>query len=272
MESHTRNIFIFTALECEAKSLVHFFKLKKQPSHPFSIFIFDNIVLTVTGVGKNAMAGGVAYTLALFSNSQSPVLINIGIAGHKSQAIGSLVLANKVLDVDSGKTFYPQLLGNDWPVTDRVNTFSTASTLYVDDCLYDMEASSFYEIAVKFSSCELIHCIKIVSDNQNSSIEQIHARKVTQWIEVHMTDIESLLNRFSDLHKLIAPITVENYNEILNNWHFSATGKIKLKSLLIRWKALSADDWVIGDVKKYCTGKELIKKIEFELEQKEVHL
>ncbi len=272
MEPPTRNIFIFTALECEAKALVSFFKLKKQHSHPFSIFILENIVLTVTGVGKNAMAGGVAYTLALFSNSQSPVLINIGIAGHKSQDIGSLVLANKVLDVDSGKTFYPQLLGKDWPVTYRVNTFSTASTLYEDDCLNDMEASAFYEIAVRFSCCELIHCIKIVSDNQNSSIEQINARKVTQWIEGRMTAVESLLNRFNALYQLIAPINLENYNEILNNWHFSATGKIKLKSLLIRWKALSADDWVIGDVTQICTGKELIKKLEFELEQIEVNL
>jgi nucleoside phosphorylase len=272
MDQSTYNIFIFIALECEARPLLKFFNLKKQHSHPFSIFINDNLVLTITGIGKNAMAGGVAYTLALFSQTHQPILINLGIAGHINQPIGSLFLANKIVDTDSGKIFYPQLLGNDWPNTCTINTLSTPSNLYSDNCLNDMEASAFYEIAVKFSSCELIHCIKIVSDNQQSSINQINAREVTTWIENQIAIINIVFKKLTRLHQLIASVNLENYNEILNMWHFTATGKIKLKSLLIRWKALSATDWFISDVNNFCTGKELLKKLEADVDQKEVHL
>ena len=272
MKAPTCNIFIFTALECEAKGLVNFFKLKKQLSHPFSIYREQNIVLTVTGVGKNAMAGGVTYTLALFSNGHFPVLVNIGIAGHKWQSLGSLFLANKINDVDSKKTFYPQLIGNGWPDTYQVNTFSSPNTLYSDDCLKDMEASAFYEMAVKFSCCELIHCIKIVSDNQNSAIDHIHAGKVSRWVEDQMNVIESLLIKLSSLHQIIAPTSLENYHKIVNSWHFTTTGKIKLKSLLIRWKALTSDEWFIANNDKFLTGKEIIKKIELDIAGKEFHL
>ena len=177
MEQCSPKIFIFTALECEAKALVNKFKLKKENiRHPFSIYRGDKIVLTVTGVGKVAMAAGVAYTSAVFPGLESPVMINIGIAGHKTQSVGRLLMASKIVDVDSEKVFYPQLVGANWPETSEIKTMALPSTKYYLDCLNDMEASAFYETAVRFSSCELIHCIKVVSDNGESSIESINSK------------------------------------------------------------------------------------------------
>jgi len=55
-------IFIYAALPCEAKPLVEHFKLKKDTTiQPFAVYLNQDICLTVTGLGKSAMAAGVAY-------------------------------------------------------------------------------------------------------------------------------------------------------------------------------------------------------------------
>lgn len=97
-------IFIYTALPCEAKPLVKHFGLKKNVNiEPFAVFFNQDICLIVTGLGKSAMAAGVAYTQALFASVEHPVIVNIGIAGHKEHAVGSLFLIDKINDVDSQK-------------------------------------------------------------------------------------------------------------------------------------------------------------------------
>lgn len=266
-------LFIFTALDCEAKPLVKFFDLKKDDSHAgFSIYRNEKIVLTVAGVGKVAMAGAVAYTLALFPDCQVPVLVNIGIAGHKVQDIGALCIAMKIIDGDTGRRFYPQLLGSDWPETRELKTTSLPSTHYRSDCLYDMEASAFYEMAVRFSSCELIHCFKVISDNERSSIEKIQPKLVTEWIANQMDEIGPLLQHLEKLRESIVPIELDSYDEIVNKWHFTVSGKIKLKALLQRWKVLSVRPWQHSDKDGKLSGKEILKKLEAEVNYLEVLL
>ncbi len=256
------NLFIFVALECEAKAIVNQFKLKKEiNSHPFSIYKNETAILTVTGVGKIAMAGGVAYTLAKFSASLMPVLVNIGIAGHKTQAIGGLLLASKIVDVDSSKVFYPQLIGVNWPETSELRTTTVPNTDYNCNCLNDMEAAAFYEMAVKFSSSELIHCLKVVSDNESSSIDNINAKTVFEWLANHSVEIEKVCKHFLQIRASIIPEELEGYNEIVNQWHFTVSGKVKLKSLLRRWAVLSSTSWIYENKANYKSGKELLHKL-----------
>ena len=85
MHQHKRKIFIYTALPCEAKPLVEHYNLKKDVTvQPFAVYLNHEICLTVTGLGKSAMAAGVAYTQALFAAVEYPVMLNMGIAGHKN--------------------------------------------------------------------------------------------------------------------------------------------------------------------------------------------
>jgi hypothetical protein len=156
-------VFIFFALACEAKALIQFFDLKKDlDTHLYSIYKTDDILLTVTGVGKVAMAGAVAYSLALFNSCRAPAIINIGIAGHKTYSIGKLVRVAKIIDDDTGKVHYPPIVGKNVADTAVLKTVSKAVIHYEADQLYDMEASAFYETAIRFSSSELVHCIKVV--------------------------------------------------------------------------------------------------------------
>ena len=196
------SIFVFIALDCEAKPLIRQYNLKKlQQPHPFAIYTADEMALVVSGVGKTAMAGAVAYAMAIFQPA-SPVLINLGIAGHKEMATGTLLVADKIIDADNGeKKFYPQFIGRQPCRNMPLYTLARPGFSYSSDYLYDMEGAAFYEMAVKFSSCELIQCLKIVSDNQHEPAEQINAKVVGHWIEKQMDSVASIVRQLAELRK-----------------------------------------------------------------------
>lgn len=257
------NLFIYTALECEAKPLIKQFELKKESfNHPFPIYKNDSIVLTISGIGKVAMAGAVAYSQAIFQPQHSPLLINIGIAGHKTEAIGEIVLASKIVDKDSGKRFYPQLIGNNLPKTDEVLTSSRPCTEYSASYMNDMEASAFYEMAVRFNTNELIHSIKIISDNEQTTIESINAKKVSQLISNHLPQIEQLFHHWKLLQQSVIPSEIKEFNQISKRWNFTVSGKIRLKSLLSRWQMLSTESWLANNQVKLERSKDVLKKLE----------
>ena len=94
-----QRVFIYTALPCEAKALISRLQLKKNLHiRPFAIYTNAEICLTVTGPGKCAMAAGVAYSQAIFSNIAHPVLLNVGIAGHYDSSLGQMFIAEKISD------------------------------------------------------------------------------------------------------------------------------------------------------------------------------
>jgi len=273
MNQKPANVFIFAALECEAKALINKFKLKKEnTSHPFSVYSNDNIILTVTGVGKVAMASGVAYVMAGFSDIEMPIMLNIGIAGHKTEALGSLFVASKVIDEDSRKVFYPQLIGSKWPVASEIKSTTVPSTNYSDDCLNDMEASAFYETAVRFSSNELIHCLKVVSDNEEAAIEGINAKVVVEWVNVHVDKMEQIFKSLQQLREAVMPCELQEYSKIVNQWHFTVSGKVRLKALLRRWSVLSTEQWLINEGADHKNGKDILRKLAVDVDKIDVNL
>jgi nucleoside phosphorylase len=240
MSSPLIQSFIFTALPCEAKPLVAHFKLKKHPAtHPFALYHNDNIALTVSGCGKIAMAAAVAYSLAWFKHSSHPVLLNVGIAGHKNAPLGELFAAHKITDVESGKHFYPQPIAKLPCATLAINTVTSAETQYPDEDLYEMEASAFYEIAVRFTSSELIQAFKMVSDNQHSSITKIDAGLVSALIEAKVADLAEGIKNIQALAQRLDEPELPYYQFVLQRWHFSVTAALQLKALLQHWNVLT---------------------------------
>lgn len=266
-------IFMFIALDCEAKPLIKYFNLKKQAAtHAFSVYKNEQYVLTVTGVGKVAVAGAVAYTLALFPNVHLPVLMNLGIAGHKSYAIGNLYLASKIVDGDTGKKNYPQLVAGNFPETSENKTVSIAVSEYEANCLYDMEASAFYEMAVRFSSAELIQCLKIISDNELSSVDNINAKFVTGWVQNQLIEINQVIVSLLNLRECVAQREWGEFHHIVKKWHFTVTGEIRLKALLMRWKVLAEETWTGFEKEDFNSAKELLIKLEQDVEALRVEL
>jgi adenosylhomocysteine nucleosidase len=261
-----RRIFIYTALPCEAKPLVEHFSLKKDVTiQPFAVFLNHEICLTVTGLGKSAMAAGVAYTQALFAKIEHPVMLNIGIAGHKDHPLGSLLLIDKIIDVDSGRSYYPSLIITPPCLTGSIQTLSKPRPDYDESYLCDMEASAFYETAVRFSSSELILCLKVISDNQLSPVENIQPKQVAGLIAAHLCSIESLLTQA--VAKTGPIITPESglFGQLIERYHFSVNERMQLKNQLSRWNVVTHHQSLEFDQTQLHSGKDVLRWLDIKI-------
>lgn len=262
--------FLFLALPCEAKPLIEAYKLKKETSiHAFSIFRNNDIILTVTGISKTAMAAGVAFTQALFPANNVPVMMNIGIAGHLRHDIGSVFLADKITDADSGRRFYPPLAFTPPCPTHSLVTLSKPRASYPQEALCDMEASAFYEISTRFSSGELVQCLKIISDNESTPIENIAAKMVSNLIEAQLTTIDLILTELTKLAAIVAEPVLPELAPILDRYRFTVNEQMQLKKLLSRWYAVNGRGNVEIAAKN---GSEFLAKLKETLDQSVFYL
>ena len=265
--------FIFAALSCEAKPIIQSRQLKPIPGkHPFSVYANADCLLVVSGIGKVAMAGAVGYALALFPQAEHPLLLNLGIAGSRDESLGSLFLADKILDQDSGKTFYPPLVFNAVCKTKMVITVAAPQQTYTADCLYDMEAAAFYEIAGKFSSAELIHSLKIVSDNASSPLANINPQRVETWVTENLRPISLLLTQLQALRQCLPVADDSLYQELMAQTHFSVSNTVILKGLLQRWQLLQPEcrpDWQDVNMNN---GKDIIARLQHLLDKAAFYL
>jgi len=266
-------VFIFVALPCEAKPFIQAWSLKKNPQHKaFGIYVNQERVIVVSGVGKLAMAAAVAYTLCLYSNAADPILVNLGIAGHRHYPLGNLYLADKIIDIETAKNYYPQLtFFSDIP-TAAVTTLSKQSTDYDDISLFDMESAAFYEIATKFSTNELIHSVKIISDNAESSIENISEAVVINWVADKFNHINQLVNNLLTARELLPKPNNDLYSQLIQQVHFSEANAVKLKGLMQRWQTIAGDSDLKWADSGASSGKELIVWMEQQLEKKTFNL
>ncbi len=265
-------IFTFVALPCEAKPMVAAWRLKKNTQiQAFATYQNQNSVLTVSGLGKVAMAAAVAYTLARYPDVAQPLLLNLGVAGHRDFPLGSCVLADKIIDADSGRRFYPQL---PFPVpcpTQALKTMSQADDTYSDGYMRDMEASAFFETAVKFSSSELVHCLKVVSDNAASPLANVNEDAVTNWIGNRLSVVEELIAALRDLRAVIAGSDRPDCQGILSQFHFTASNAAKLQALLNRWRLVNGVPLYLADIDAK-NAKDLIVRLEALVAEKEFYL
>jgi adenosylhomocysteine nucleosidase len=233
---------LMVALPCEAKPLIRRYRLSRVLDEPaFPIYRNESITLTVTGIGKTAMAAGAAYTNAIFDRSRGAVWLNVGVAGHRDLAVGEACLAHKITDRDRLRSWYPSLIAAPPCGTETLVTWSRPETRYEDKALYDMEASGFYETASRFSTAELIQCLKVVSDNRASPADALRADFVAELIEQHVGLVEILLQQQNQLAALVTAPSTERFERFIGRWHFSVQQRFQLQSLLHRWALLDPE-------------------------------
>lgn len=233
--------FIFVALACEAKPLITHYALKKQTEHSiFEVYQREGLILVVSGVGKTSMAAAVAYTLALYAKSPLPVCLNIGIAGHRHAALGEVYAAHKITDQDSQKHYYPQLpFSHKFCPSLSLTTVSQVQQNYAEDTLYDMEASAFFETAGRFSSSELLVCLKIISDNTHAGTTQINSKQVSNWITAQLPTIDRVLQLTQHARTAIPEVAEQDFEHLTAHIHCTVNEKQQLKQLLQRWHIMS---------------------------------
>jgi adenosylhomocysteine nucleosidase len=222
------------ALHCEAKPVIDFFHLKKSHDHhAFDIYQNENMCCIVSGIGKLNSAAATAWIAALYQRSRSIAWINIGTAGSKSYDIGSVWLINKITDIESSHRYYPVPLINNRLPTEHCQTHNQADNQYHSQALSDMEASAFFGTATRFSSGELIHCIKVVSDNSDTPCSR-NKNEVSQLIQQNIKAITEFSQALVEVNQQVAQMGIleTDWQRVLSLAHFSQTQKTQLKSCL----------------------------------------
>ena len=243
LEPATNRTHLLVALPCEAKPLIAHYKLKRRmQDKAFAVYQNKTLSLTVSGVGKVAMAAAVAYTHAIYECKTNNPWLNIGIAGHPSHSPGQVFIVNKITDADTEQRYYPPIVYTPACPTESAITVSHPETDYPDNSLYEMEASGFFQTASRFSTAELVQCVKIISDNSDTPIAHMTANLASQWIDNQLvcinTLIESLQTLVSDNLDDFVPAQLPAF---LKQWHFSEQQKQQLSQLLQRWEVLDPE-------------------------------
>ena len=244
-------IHFICALKCEALPLIEHFKLKhKSNAHLFNIYLNEEVSLTVSGVGKLAAVAACTYSYSILDCKDHDIWLNVGIAGHTSFSIGEVYLANRVEDESSSQVWYPQIITEPGMPTANLLTLEKESTEY-GSAMFDMEASGVMSATSRFTTVEFVHSVKIISDNQSSSISDISAKKVSLLIEKSKSNIIHLANQLKELaDELLSEIDIsEEFNLFIQTWHFSQYQKIKLEKTLHRWSILTPGINAIESIK-----------------------
>ena len=231
---------IMVALPGEAKALIAYYGLKRRLSETaFSIYEKDGVCLTVSGVGKVAMAAAVSYVHVLFGVETPKIWLNPGIAGHPRAGLGELFIAHKITDVDTDQCWYPPLCFTPPCPSEQVFTVSKVLPDYPCDGLYEMEASAFQAAATRFCSAELVHSLKIVSDNREFPATRVNARQVSELIGARVEEIEAVRRMQCELAQEAYDGETIELDQYIGRWHFSAQQRYQLQQALWRWRILA---------------------------------
>lgn len=234
-------IRLVVALAPEARPLIDHFRLHRRAStDAYPIYENDTMGLVVSGVGKVRAAAAVAYLHALRGLVADAPWLNIGIAGDRERAVGTGVLAHRIRDAATQKNWYPPLVFTPPCETTALLTVDAPVRAYPSDWAVDMEAAGFYPTACQFSTAELVHCFKIVSDNDDTPMETVGAKATKALVAQQLDVIETLVDKLEQLATLLSRIHADPpaYDDFLKQCHFTVTERHRLRQLLRRWHLL----------------------------------
>jgi len=219
-------IYIVTALPWEARPIIDRYNLRREgdPRY-FPVFSGNDMRLIVSGVGKIASSIAATYLLAGEETGQDTAIVNIGLCGAVNQEhpIGTSVLVNKIVDHETGNEYYPDILLKHPFIEGSIETHSRVvrrenvdggQTRILADYV-DMEASGFYQAAVRFLSPHQIYVIKIISDYLD--VKDFHKDRVTGWIARAVDDIYGFLEQVRMFCKSNEPVFSEAEQCYLEN-------------------------------------------------------
>jgi adenosylhomocysteine nucleosidase len=259
------------ALSEEARPIIQQFKLKRRHSiNAFPVYGNDDIHLIVTGIGKLAAATATGYLAGIDNADRATAWLNMGVAGCKNLAVGQAVLAHQVVDVVSQQKFYPTIYFDTDCVTAAVASVFQPESEYLDDYVYDMEAVGFYSAALRFSTTELIHSYKIVSDNEVFHVDKVSKGDVVSLIEQSMEGIIQLADvLLSGAGLLDAGVHGKEEFALLNEkFHFTVSQQAQLYTLLQNWFAITASSPLDGlDVDVVRNAKGLLSELQKNIDE-----
>ena len=192
------------ALKAEARPLVARYRLEPA-SGQRGVYFSDGgkIALAISGVGRRNAASAVERLYGMRTAGTPSAWLNVGIAGHASEARGTALIAHEVLERSTGLRVYPC---GPMPASLSATALCTVDepeAVYETGWAYDMEGSGFMRAALAICAAGPVHCVKIVSDGPQRPWESLSATAVEELIGAHTESIESVLE---DLGAMPHPI------------------------------------------------------------------
>ena len=235
---------LVVALPAEARPLIERYRLSdKTTIGTFRVYRHADISLIISGPGKVAAAAATALLASHSTPEIQAAWLNIGIAGHATCPTGQSLLAHRITDYATGKSWYPPQLFDLPTTTGSLLTVDVPENDYRQDVAYDMEASGYYAVACRFSSTELVQCFKVVSDNREQSTATLTAKHCTQLLAQKLDEIDLLLralvSQAQEVNSWRAPHA--GLEQIAAQWHFTVSQRHQLAELARRWQVLMPD-------------------------------
>ncbi len=235
-------IYIAVALGIEARPLIKKFKLKKDSTiNRVQVFKNEKIILIVTGVGILKSAIALTYILSKVKIDSDDIFINIGVCGAKNEEfkVGDIVLCNKIINSESKRAYYPDMIFNHRFKEGSLESFNRVinSESGVTGDLVDMEGAGLIEASSYFFETYQVNIIKIVSDYLDGDID---SESVESLIEKALVEIEIWLERRGEFHlEKELEFSDEEKRELdsfIVKGRFSVTMINELESLLLYYK------------------------------------
>lgn len=235
-------IYIAVALGIEARPLIKKFKLKKDSTiNRVQVFKNEKIILIVTGVGILKSAIALTYILSKLKIDSDDIFVNIGVCGAKNEEfkVGDIVLCNKIINSESKRAYYPDMIFNHRFKEGSLESFNRVinSESGVTGDLVDMEGAGLIEASSYFFETYQVNIIKIVSDYLDGDID---SESVESLIEKALVEIEIWLERRGEFHlEKELEFSDEEKRELdsfIVKGRFSVTMINELESLLLYYK------------------------------------
>jgi len=263
-------MILVTALQSETRPLVEHFDLDgRQAEGPFQRYGSDGLELIRCGPGKTAAAAAVAYLAGRLDGPGPRFWLNVGVAGHGDRPTGDVVLAGEVVDGETGERWYPQPVFPVEPELETVRTVPTPERTFEHPDAYDMEAAGFYDAALRFSTVERVHVLKIISDGPDQSPDDVTAEAVERLVGRRVDAVEAMLDAERALPER-SPSS--EHLDTLCDWvgehcRLSVTRKRQFRRLAERWHAVYPD----RDLRSFLEPErrevnELMDRLETEIE------
>ena len=218
-------INIVVALPEEARPLIDHYRLKRLHScKAFPVYTSSDIQLIVSGIGKINAATATGFLAAYNPVGYTAAWLNLGIAGCGNRQLGTAVLASRVTDAVSGRHFFPSILFEFEFDAAYIRCVNNPVNTYEDNSVIDMESAGFYPAAMRFSTVELIHCCKIISDNEAAPLETFDKTRVVDLVSEQLPFIDGVIIGLAAMTQTLLP------NDAIAGLIRTTTVKVRLTS------------------------------------------
>lgn len=226
-------IYIFTSLRAELAPIIDLFNLDSDGD----VYINDQIIACVTGVGKINAAFSVGKVFTLYKPTADSVMINVGVCAGNIP--GEIFHINSITDDDTARNYYPDMIYNLGLREGKLTTVSQVVSKVSDDDLFDMEASAIYSCVSKYISPDRMFYIKIVSDSGVNEGDRIKPEDISKNIEKAFPAIEKIVSIFEESNNEISDENdIDKYADVL---YCSEYMRNELSGLITFAKTINVD-------------------------------